>query len=387
MKVLIIANRDHQLLCNTLEVFREDSTLSSVEFDIISLNTKKEEYESDFLFRKIYETSVFDFILKIRFLRIIFHFINFRLALNRALQENCYDFIHVHYVENILLYNHKYFFNKLKTSLIVSVWGSDFYKASRFKRSILVKYLQKAVKVTIPNSQGIDDIYDYYRIPEVRDKIDFVPFFLKPLHELKMISLDDVKSFNDSLGIRDTDLVITIGYNLRQNQQHLEIIKEIENCGLFDKMKDKIHFILPLSYPSDPPYLQKIRSFISDSNFKYTLLTNFIPNRDVAILRKATSVFIQLQITDMLSASMIEHIYADNLVITGSWLPYKVLDEIGVDYLKIDSISDLPNTLYKAISNDTHNLVNNNSNLIETVYSKDNVFTNWKKTYDMVSHN
>jgi hypothetical protein len=60
---------------------------------------------------------------------------------------------------------------------------------------------------------------------------------------------------------------------------------------------------------------------------------------------------IQLQTSDQFSGSMQEHLYTRNVVITGSWLPYKTMKDFGVNFIEIDKVSELANSLAKVIAN------------------------------------
>ena len=48
---------------------------------------------------------------------------------------------------------------------------------------------------------------------------------------------------------------------------------------------------------------------------------------------------------------MQEHLYAENIVITGDWLPYNTLDERGVFMLKVSSVDEVGEKLVYALNN------------------------------------
>ncbi|MBD3807847.1 MAG: hypothetical protein IE880_03920 [Epsilonproteobacteria bacterium] len=60
---------------------------------------------------------------------------------------------------------------------------------------------------------------------------------------------------------------------------------------------------------------------------------------------------INILVTDSFSGSMQEFLYANNIVITGSWLPYDVFDNEGIIYEKIDSAGKLSDKLEDILSN------------------------------------
>jgi len=76
-----------------------------------------------------------------------------------------------------------------------------------------------------------------------------------------------------------------------------------------------------------------------------------MPDREIALIRKASDVFINVQVTDQFSGSMQEHLFAENVVITGDWLPYKTLDERGVFMRKVSSVDDVGRELLHVAHN------------------------------------
>ena len=74
---------------------------------------------------------------------------------------------------------------------------------------------------------------------------------------------------------------------------------------------------------------------------------------DITHLRNATDIFVQLQKTDQLSGSMTEHLVAGNIVITGSWLPYKEFSEVGVRLITVDRVAEVGQELNKVMADRT----------------------------------
>jgi len=64
-----------------------------------------------------------------------------------------------------------------------------------------------------------------------------------------------------------------------------------------------------------------------------------------------TDVLVQMPVSDALSAAMTEVLYAGNLVIAGSWLPYGILRRHGINYTEVTDFSELPKTLEFLIQN------------------------------------
>src|SRR6185437_11588757 len=64
-----------------------------------------------------------------------------------------------------------------------------------------------------------------------------------------------------------------------------------------------------------------------------------------------TDLMIQIPITDAFSGSLQEHLFAQNIVIAGSWLPYQSLKDKSIYYETIDSISGLKHKILVVINN------------------------------------
>ena len=77
-----------------------------------------------------------------------------------------------------------------------------------------------------------------------------------------------------------------------------------------------------------------------------------MPPNETAMFRKACDALIQVQDTDVLSGSMLEHLYAGNAVVTGDWLPYGKLIAFGVlcrSLWTVKSIKEVPTWLRVAL--------------------------------------
>ena len=81
-------------------------------------------------------------------------------------------------------------------------------------------------------------------------------------------------------------------------------------------------------------------------------------DRELALYRSAINIMIQVQSTDSFSGAMQEHLYAGSLVITGNWLPYSVLDDEHVEYIKVSEIQEIG----EEVSNNLKKTVDLNKN-------------------------
>ena len=106
----------------------------------------------------------------------------------------------------------------------------------------------------------------------------------------------------------------------------------------------------------------------------------------VAMLRCCSNIFIQLQPTDMLSGSMLEHLAAGNIVITGKWLPYDILDELNIYMLKIERMEQVSTILLSVIENylEYTRKCDLNKNIVLNNFRWKTVINKWINVYEKV---
>jgi len=381
MKILIIGNRKHQLLYSLLKEIKKEYDDDSLLIDVFSQETSDDKYETDALYDSIFTLSMPKFISENRILRGIYKQYLFRRQISKL---GHYDFVHIHYIEDILIRDAQYFVKKMKSKLIVSIWGSDFLRASDFKKKQMLPILKYASKITIANSVAKESFLKYYSGSISNTKVILCWFCIEPLDTLKRIIDKSTKKESKRLFGFTKKVVITIGYNASAMQQHLEILKSIEVNSDLHKFHNQVEFVIPLTYPKNATYIQEIENFIKKSKFKFTLLTNFLSNEKVSQLRIASDIMIQLQTTDMLSASMLEHIYAKNIIITGSWLPYKDLREWGLVYHEVEEVMDIGQKLQNVLLNidDFISEIKINRSILNQKYNKNEIISQWINLYN-----
>lgn len=173
-------------------------------------------------------------------------------------------------------------------------------------------------------------------------------FGLAPLSELKNLRLTKAEC-RESLGIPNDSFLVTIGYNANIGQQHLGVLKSINDYS--SRLPENLYLLLPLTYGGPQNYKSSLKSWLEDSGLRYKLFSKFMPDREIALMRKASDVFINVQVSDQFSGSMQEHLFAENVVITGDWLPCKTLDERGVFMRKVSSVDDVGRELVHVANN------------------------------------
>jgi hypothetical protein len=138
---------------------------------------------------------------------------------------------------------------------------------------------------------------------------------------------------------------------------------------------------VPLTYGGNVHYKDKIVRKLNSMDYQFTVLTSFLNDRQVAMLRKASDYFINLQITDQLSGSMLEHLYAGSTVLTGSWLPYNILDGLGIRLLKVNDVPQAAKVIKDHLLNGKTDDSEMNGKLIYDFSYWGNCIKSWNDLY------
>ena len=98
-----------------------------------------------------------------------------------------------------------------------------------------------------------------------------------------------------------------------------------------------------MTYPPDPKYVEEVKSMAEQSGLRHKVYDRYMTAEDVAAMRIATDVVVNMQITDAFSGSLQGHLYAGGVLVLGEWLNYPMLDAIGTYYIKtnFDTLADV----------------------------------------------
>ncbi|MEO0404813.1 MAG: hypothetical protein AAF193_08080, partial [Bacteroidota bacterium] len=98
-----------------------------------------------------------------------------------------------------------------------------------------------------------------------------------------------------------------------------------------------------------------------------------------AKLRRATDIFIHLPQTDAFSNTLLEHLYAENLVILGTWLPYGKHRTFGVRYREVEHPNDLSQEHFDELD------TSNNPQRIDQLRQQEDAPGQWIEIYKEIS--
>lgn len=295
--------------------------------------------------------------------------------------------IHIHFLSP-----HYFFYRKIfkNTKVIITFWGSDLYRVP--KKSKINKFLQKQIikKADIVTVAREKMIADFHKIFGFENKPIYLTRFPVPIdfRLIDSIKEQELQLFRKKYDIKDNDFILTLGYSSDPGKNHEYMIDEIVKVN--QKFKNLFIF-LPMTY-GNFEHREKIKKYCEENliknNIQYVILENYMDKQEVAILRKVTDIMINVQNTDALSASMLESLYAENIVINGSWLNYDELVEKGVYFETIPELK--PGVLSSKVEYilNNYNLLKEktkvNKEIIYRMNNLDDIIEEWEKVYNMV---
>lgn len=361
MKILLIANHKSvfgkELLENLVKQGVNASLLDFETLNIYTINTNNDKYAKKFAKYK-----------KLPKIHMIFRL----FFISKILCENSFDVVNIHTARLIyvailpILASQK---------LITTIYGSDFYRQGTLARKIQKLIYKASSCITFTNPLTQQSFLDYY--DDFKDKSVVCRFGLGTLDFIDKNRNISKSKIREELGYSHNKTIITCGYNASVAQQHGEIIKEI--LKLPKDTLDSIQFIFPMTY-GDTAHKEKIKNILKSTILDYIVLENYLHGDENANIKLASDIMINMLKTDSFSGSMQEFLYASNIIITGSWLPYELFDKEGIVYEKIDKLSTLHSKISEVLSRNF--ILNKNIEIIKNLSNWNNNIKSWIEAYE-----
>lgn len=376
--ILLIGNGNHQFINNLSWWLKCSNT--NYQIDILSIlpveKDKKEFYHSVYI---IYNIVLFYRVInKIKWLHRICRFIKYRKLIRRLPK---YDIINFHFIEEEFYSLTRMLKKNTTSKIIYSIWGSDMYCLKAEDTKHFINSCELVDYITFTNRKSLEHFCKNFNWK--KDNLNLALFGSNALEELKKLEVTKDKC-KDLLGWNKDKLAITIGYNLSSAQQHLKILEYFDREEL-KILKNRIELIFPITYGGNKKYKHQLLNRINSLPYRTWVYDSFLDDRNIALIRNASDIMIQLQPTDQLSGSMQEYLYTRNVVITGSWLPYAVLKEKGAWFIEIDEFMELLIVLPELINN--YSLFVDKTekcrNAITELFSWNNNIHSWINLYNL----
>lgn len=364
-KILLIGNVNSFLISNLAIALKKHN--SSLQIDILS---EAKNIEPNTVFNTIYYVDETHFLAKKKGIKVLYYAWEYKKILAKIPEK--YDYIHMLYISSIFRLIWKNL-QKKGNKIVLTVFGSDFYKAGKTMRRMIDKMAQEADLISGTNPATLSDFCNFYSIPDEKRLV--CRFGLSILDEIDSVTENDILDFRKTHQIKQTTKIIACGYNASLNQNLEQIIDQL--TAVKNNLKDVILFF---QFPvSDSTYTLHIEEKIKSTQIPYKIFRKRFTDVELAIYRKAVDICIQVQTTDQFSGAMQEHLYAGSIVITGKWLPYKVLDEKSTDYIRIESLDQLGKSVIQHLNKTTD--VEKNRKIIASFSKWENTILDWANIY------
>lgn len=290
-----------------------------------------------------------------------------------------YECLHVQYVSPYIAPIIFFYRNRFK-KIVLTYWGSDLLRSNFVFRLMTKPLLCISSWITFITSDMLHYFSQFYNLKDSQKTglLDFGNMFFEIIDQKKKEI--DSGNVHKSLGLDPSIITVTIGYCWRKPMNQLPALHAIFETPDFPK--EKIQIVLP-TYGITSDAKKEMIEYLDDKKIRYKLFDTFMGPDEVSALRAVSDIFINPQTTDAFSSAMIEHLYAESVVINGSWLKYSILDEKKVYYKNFGSFNDLSKVLCDAIDNikEEKKLVKKNRNIMASFCSWATWEDKWLELY------
>lgn len=261
-----------------------------------------------------------------------------------------FDFVHLHYVSHYLapvLYLLRRNFSKV----LLSFWGSDVRRINSFKRLLDMPLIRRADSIMFVNEDMKKAFLSSFKGVNNKEPVIRLMgmgfMFTEGIDRLRGASDSDILKMKEHFGVSTSKKLIVLGYHGRHAMQQVKTLKSIVHSEQFPL--NDVQFIVPaVGMRAEDMYEL---TEISKSGVDVKIFDTFIPNDHLSEFRYIADVFINAQISDASSGSMIEYLYADVVVLNGGWLVYSSLDRRGIYHKVFPDFEALPVVLKDIIEN------------------------------------
>ena len=295
--------------------------------------------------------------------------------------EAPYDICNIHFA----WYGNAFFLPHLRAlagKIILSIWGSDYYYHRPLYRPFQKRLYEEADVLTFANEYTRDDFNRRYADRYAR-KCEIVRFGIPILENIRDLENEESPAVSRrKLGLPEDAFVITCGNNANLNNQICQVIDALFLAR--GALPPRTHLLFPMTYGKEKAKtVAVVQAKMQGRGIPFTIFREFLDDRNVARIRRATDIMIHLPPWDQFSGAMQEHLFAGNLVITGAWLPYRKFAESGVFMKFCENLGQFPAVLADGLENITRyrNLAAGNKDIIWRLSSWEANTPLWKGLY------
>jgi glycosyltransferase involved in cell wall biosynthesis len=371
IKILYISNKEDVFLDAYLKYLGRDkfsiSVLSLAQGCLVDVNRGKTVW-----------------LLKIRpsYPRPIKYFLRFICAAFFMLRFRKLKFDIIHFLnikrENFYLIPplHK---NCLK--LIITIYGRStyLYPTKRFLFSRVYRF----VDFLVFSNPGI--LREFSGInPEIPSEKYLV--HIPPLNSISLKSdtgkSSKLEDFQKKFNIENSLIKISCSSTIHSYDQHYRVIDALKKL----KNREKVLLMFLLTYGGTKEELDGILEKIKLDlpGFNVRIITTFLSDSELAAYRALTDIYINMRTSDQMSGAILESLAEGAMLISAGWLNYEILDNLGINYKKVNGFEGLTAIVDESIAGlDEYKKAysSRNAEKIKETYSVEVVMKKWEALY------
>lgn len=305
-------------------------------------------------------------------------------SLKSFLGGRYYDIIQCHWIVSPLVITPG--IKKHCKKLALTFWGGELQEMRLLRSNGLYLYfLNRFVKqvdciigsrVTCERIAGVFHLFKgIYRFGQLGSS---------PLDSLYDLMTKEEKTQSKAkMGIPESKITVLVGYSGKLLHQHIPIINEL---SAQEGLKSKIHILAPMTRGATKDYINEVKKELDSSGFSYSLLSDrYLSDEEIARLRNATDITLQLSSFDSFSRSIIECFCARSIVVYGSWLNYsnhlQINKFVGIE---VKSLVEGVRIVEQVVNHlhDYDEMVNNNFEQGKHQYRWSECIKDWVSTYN-----
>ena len=363
-KILVIGDEPSDFIC---PVFKKLSARYKLDVNLLEFRKNKKEI----LIKEAFNKSI-DLKTKIGLIDVFHSFynphfyfdfvkhFNFKLAIRAAFTAKKvkpiftqHDVFNFHLLTaNTLKYLE--FIPKSK-KIVLSFWGSDLLDPSpQFNPESIRRAVQRADSITLHSIEMREiflskygrHLFDKVHILLVVEDTEMLEKIVSKIPEKERI----IVKFKEKYNIPSNHKIVTIGHSGHDIDNHLVVLKSF--ALLKEAAKKEITLVLPMTYGcKELNYFEEIKMVCKKNHLNCLILDTFLTEDEIIELRIVSEIHVRTPKFDAFSLALCETFCADNIIITGAWLPYSRLRFSGAYFCEIDFYEKLTPLIEKVLLN------------------------------------
>lgn len=388
MRILLVGDANSIFFVHYVKALKKQMDAEIHVYSPIARNQNYSEYPYDKVFFDDYELKKCS---RIRFVSTFFNPYVMRMRFGKFLRHNGihYDIIHFHWIIPAWVICPKAY-HRYADKICMTLWGGETKKLQLLKsHEFYLSKLKRFMKNADIMISGISTTSFFERFPMAKDITRYGVFGSSIIDALSK-DQSDKNECKNMFGVENDRITVMLGYSGKALHNQDKILKEIAKHAGFEQVRDKLHFILPMTRGSEESFLESLERLLKNNQCHYTMIKGkYMSDEDVVKLRKATDIIFQLSDFDGVSSSIKESLCAGTVMISGYWFAgYHVLKDMNFKYLEVKSIKEGVEKFYEVVENMEfyQDFVKNNENVGKQQFSWEYCIKNWIKVYKEITN-